>query len=433
MEKVVCHQALTNEEYLSTIIDHVKPAFFTDKNLAFIFDIVCSFWEKRRVIPTTTEIKSYLITDEQKDQYRSAIAAITGIDSGINKEELYENTERFLKERGIYETMMSVAKEVGIGNIDTGMILDKFEKTCSVSLVHDIGLDFFPQFNRIKKEIMEVAPVLPTGYKWLDEKLGGGMLKDGKSMYIFAAETNMGKSIVAGNIAANVALQGKNVLIITLEMSEMVYAKRLTSCISRVPIGKLTQEIDIVEAKIDNIKDIHSGARIIIKEFPPSTMTARSIESYVKKLVKKGTKIDLIVIDYLNLLTSTRGKDSYERIKHICEECRAMTYVFNCPLISPTQLNRSGYSIAEPDLTSMSESYAMGATADFVASLWQGDGDKEMGLLRMSILKNRFGINSGTNPFRIDYTTLSVFEDRDLANMTSAADESSKVLKNFSI
>jgi hypothetical protein len=71
-----------------------------------------------------------------------------------------------------------------------------------------------------------------------------------------------------------------------------------------------------------------------------------------------GQRIDLIVLDYLNLLTTTKGNNSYERIKYIAEETRAMTYAFNCPLVTVTQTNRSGTNVNEPDLTTVSESYA---------------------------------------------------------------------------
>ncbi len=411
MEKVVTYKSLVDEEYLLTIIDHVKPEYFNDKNLHVVFDIICTFYNKRKCLPTTTEIKSYLDTDEKKQSFKSALSSIASVDKSLNRDELYDNTERFLKERGIYQTMLSVAKEVGSGNIDTSKILDQFEKTCTVTLVHDIGLDLMNQFDRVVT----------------DEKLGGGFMQDGRAMYVFAGETNIGKSIILGNFAVNIAKQRKNVLVISLEMSEMVYAKRLTAQIAKTPTGKLADDIEVVSAKIENFKD-STGGRILIKEFPPSCMTPRDIQGYISKVSKKGIKIDAIVLDYINLLTTTRGKDSYERIKYISEETRALTYIFKCPIITVTQLNRTGYSVSEPGLTSLSESYALGATADFIASAWQGEGDNEAGILRTSILKSRFGRNLGTNAFKIDYSTLTISEDQAINNMTQDSEDVARAL-----
>lgn len=430
MEKVVTYKALTDEEYLITVIDYIKPQYFNDKNLQLVFDIICDFYNRRHVLPSHTEIKTYLADDGQRESFKKALQSLSNIEKGLNKDELYCNTERFIKERGIYQTMMTVAQDVGAGNVDTSKILDLFEKTCNVSLVHDIGLDLFNNFQRVKTDILEVAPTISSGYKWLDDKLGGGFQKNGRAMYVFAGETNIGKSIILGNFAVNIARQQKTVLLITLEMSEAVYGKRLTASISKTATKGLAGDIDVVEAKMMNFKDATKG-RIIIKEFPPSCMTPRDIQAFIAKLVKAGIKIDAIVLDYINLLTSTRGSNSYERIKFISEETRALTYIFSCPLLTATQTNRDSYS-AEPGLNTLSESYALGATSDFIASAWKAAGDNELCVLRMSILKSRFEINTGTNAFKIDYSTLTITEDASLSSMTEESQDSSKALLAFS-
>lgn len=431
MEKIVTYKSLADEEYLISIIDHIKPNYFNDKNLCLVFEIVCDFYNRRKVIPTHTEIKSFLDTPEKKQGFKNALNSIINIDGNINKDELYSNTERFIKERGIYQNMMSVAKDVGNGEIDTSKILDSFEKTCNVTLIHDIGLDLFADFHRVEGDLKRKDPVISSGYDWLDDKLGGGFLQSGRAMYIFAGETNIGKSIILSNLAINIARQKKTVLVITLEMSEFVYAKRITACITSTPSAKLADDVEIVSAKIANFRDATNG-RIIIKEFPPSCMTPRDIQGYIKKLTKSNIKIDAIVLDYINLLTSHRGKDTYERVKYVSEETRALTYTFECPIITVTQLNRTGYSVSEPGLTSLSESYALGATADFIASMWQGEGDNDMGVMRVTMLKNRFGKNTGTNAFKIDYSTLTISENEALNCMTAESEDVARSLILFS-
>lgn len=430
MEKVVAFKSLVDEEYLSTIIDHVKPTYFGDKNLSFIFDVICDFYDRRKTLPTPTEIKLYLSTQEQRETFRRVVTELSAIEKNLNKDELYANTERFIKERGIYHAMMSVAKDVGNGDIDTGKILDMFEETCNVSLIHDIGTDLFNDMHKVREDVLQKSPTISTGYKWLDDKMGGGFMQNGRAMYVFAGETNIGKSIILGNFAINAAKQGKTVLVITLEMSEAMYSKRLVASISQTSFANMAGDIDIVEAKVEGFKNV-TGGRIIIKEFPPSCMTPRDIQAFIKKLKKNGINIDLIVLDYINLLTSTKGKDSYERVKFIAEETRAITYEFKCPLVTVTQLNRTGYSV-EPSITALSESYALGATADFIGSLWQGDGDNEMGIMRHSLLKNRFGRNAGTTALKINYSTLTIMEDEAINCMTQDSQDSSDLLGRLS-
>jgi len=111
------------------------------------------------------------------------------------------------------------------------------------------------------------------------------------------------------------------------------------------------------------------------------------------------------------LLKGPTGDNSYERVKIVTEQVRALSYIFNCPIITATQLNRSGYNTDKPGLESISESIGLAATADFIGIITQSDEDRELNITRMNIAKNRFGPNYGTTTLRIDYKTLTIYED----------------------
>ena len=115
------------------------------------------------------------------------------------------------------------------------------------------------------------------------------------------------------------------------------------------------------------------------------------------------------------------GDSSYERIKICTEQLRALTYDFNCPIISATQLNRDGYEISEPGLKTISESIGLAMTGDVILSVWQEDTDKELGVIKMGFMKNRFGPNFGFCPMRIDYTTLTITEDEHINDTEGSA------------
>ena len=140
-EQVVIYKSLTNEQYLGKIIDHLKPEYFNDKNIKRIFTLIKNFYIKRSTLPTVTELKSYLINDELKDSFKTIVKNFASIDKNFNDKELEDNTERFLKERAIYNTMLSVAEDVSQGKVDTSFILDSFEKSCNVNLQSEYGLD----------------------------------------------------------------------------------------------------------------------------------------------------------------------------------------------------------------------------------------------------------------------------------------------------
>ena len=408
-ENVLMYKSLTDGTYLASIADFVQPDYFKNKAIASIFGIIKDFSENRNKLPTVTEIKSYLVSDEQKSSFKELVQSFNDIDKNLDRDELYDNTEQFLKEKAVYHTMLGVAEDVSSGKVDTSDVLDKFEKSCNISLVTDLGLDLYTNIDTLIDDINSVERHIPSKWEWLDNNLGGGFLEAGKSLYVFAGETNIGKSIFLGNIAHNIAHEGKNVLLVTLEMSELLYARRICTNVTKVPMKELAGNTPAIKQAISEEK-----GKIFIKEFPPSTITPNQLKGFIKKFQEQGIELDAIVLDYLNLMNSTMGNNSYERIKHVTEQVRAMSYLFNCPIISATQLNRAGFDTDNPDLATISESIGLAATADVICSIFQNEEDRELGIIRLGMMKNRYGPRGTSQAMRINYSTLTIEEADDV-------------------
>ena len=408
-ENVLIYKSLTDGTYLASIADFVKPEYFKKKAIASIFTIIKDFSEKRNKVPTTTEIKSHLVSDDQRESFKELVTSFNDIDKNLDKDELYENTEQFLKEKAVYNTMLNVAEDVSNGKVDTSVVLDKFEKSCNINLVTDLGLNLYNDIDLLIDDINSVERHIPSQWEWLDENLGGGFLEAGKSLYVFAGETNIGKSIFLGNIAHNIAKQGKNVLLVTLEMSELLYARRICTNVTKIPMKELASNTPSIKQAIND-----EEGKIFIKEFPPATITPNQLKGFIKKFQEQGIKLDAIVLDYLNLMHSSMGNNSYERIKHVTEQVRAMSYLFECPIISATQLNRAGFDTDNPDLATISESIGLAATSDVIVSIYQNEEDRELGIIRLGMMKNRYGPRGNTQAMRINYSTLTIEEADDI-------------------
>ena len=151
-EQVIIYKALTDPGYLSSIVDFVKPEYFKTKSIATVFEIIKSFNDQRQKAPTLTEIKSYLTTAELRETFKTLVQSFSNIDKSLDRDELYANTEQFLKEKAIYNTLLSIADDVAKGTVDTTVALDKFEKSCNINLVTDLGLDLFGDIDKIVNE-----------------------------------------------------------------------------------------------------------------------------------------------------------------------------------------------------------------------------------------------------------------------------------------
>lgn len=414
-EKILIYNALMDQSYLETIFEHTKPSFFKNKDIKEIFTVLHSFYNEFNKVPNITELKAHLIEDEQKQSLKNVVLSFDNIDKSYDKDILIKNTERFLKERAVVNTVLSTSLDVQSGEINSSEILEKFEKSCNISLIENLGFNYFEEFDKHTEELLKISKTISTGWKWLDSKIGGGFLVEGKAVYVFYGPTNSGKSIFLGNVATNILNQNKTVVLISLEMSEQVYAKRISAALSRISMNDLQLHIDPLKDKIKGYKLKHKDAKLIIKEFPPKTVSPLHIKTYIDKLVKKGIKPDAIILDYLGIMGSPeKGLNSYESVKLITEQVRAMSYHFECPVITAAQTNRSGYKESNPGLETMAESMGLAHTADCQFSIWSEDGDVELGMIHLGITKNRFGPRDIHTQLKIDYPTLTLSEIEDV-------------------
>lgn len=423
-ENILVYQSLTNTSYLTDIIDYIKLNYFNNNDIRVVFKVIKEYYKQYHKAPNASELVQYLVSDEQKEAFKKVIQTSKTLDKNISYDEIIANTERFLGERAVYTTMMDIAGD--FKNLDISNVYQRFHDACNIRLYKDLGLDFYRGIDKLVEYLGKPNPTISTGYKWLDQKLGGGYLEEGKALYIFVGQPNVGKSIFLGNAATTIASQGKNVLLVSLEMSEMMYATRLASKLTKIPIAELRNRKD----EIKHILEGKERGKIIIKEFPPSTLSPEQLENYYKTVVDSGIKIDVMVLDYINLLRGKASAQSYEKIKEIAEQVRAIAVKHGISVLSATQKNRTGVNNIESDMTTVSESMGLPATADAMFDISQTEEDKELGIVRLGMMKNRFGPNFGKVALRVDWNTLDIYEDSSV-NAVESTLETYSALEKF--
>lgn len=423
-ENILVYQSLTNTSYLADIIEYIKLDYFNNSDIRVVFKVIKEYYKQYHKAPNASELVQYLVSDEQKEAFKKVIQTSKTLDKNISYDEIIINTERFLGERAVYTTMMDIAGD--FKNLDISNVYQRFHDACNIRLYKDLGLDFYRDVDKLVDYLGKPNPTISTGFTWLDQKLGGGYLEEGKALYIFVGQPNVGKSIFLGNAATTIASQGKNVLLVSLEMSEMMYATRLASKLTKIPIAELRNRKD----EIRHILEGKERGKIIIKEFPPSTLSPEQLENYYKTVVDSGIKIDVMVLDYINLLRGKASAQSYEKIKEIAEQVRAIAVKHGISVLSATQKNRQGVNNTESDMTTVSESMGLPATADAMFDISQTEEDKELGIVRLGMMKNRFGPNFGKVALRVDWNTLDIYEDSSV-NAVESTLETYSALEKF--
>ena len=305
METIIAYNAMFRDSYLTSIIDVANPIFFKDINVRNTFTVVSDFYNKHNTVPTATEIKAHLKTEAQRNSFKILVGSFKTLDTKYNIDELLSNTEQFFRERALYEAIQTTIKDYSSedSDVDATQTLDLFTKACNISLVDDLGMDYFNDIDSHIEDLTTVDQHIKTGYTWLDKILGGGLLALGRALYVFSGVTNSGKSIILGNLAANICAQNKTSIVISLEMSETMYSKRLSSQMSKIPFRTLRDETTSLKDFVLDHKKNNPNGRLFVKEYAPKSVTVSHIRAYIEKLIqKKGIKPNVIVIDYVNLL-----------------------------------------------------------------------------------------------------------------------------------
>jgi replicative DNA helicase len=407
-EQVLLLNALTDREYLSSIISYLDPSLFNNKSVGIIVKRVAEFFNQHGTVPTLTEVKARIVSEEDRKCLTEVKTQLAQLDSNYNKEELLQNTEKFLKERFVYKTILNVADRFADNNFKLEEALVEFEKAYNITLKENLGHWYFEDIDKHIKDLTTIYNPIPTGWKFFDDKTEGGLFP--KTLTVFAGQVNVGKSIVLGNIATNMLLADKNVLLISLEMSEFMYSKRISTQLTQIPHNDLKTFTDELQEQLKHIKRSVTG-RLVVKEYPPKTVTVRHIDAFVNKLKHKGFVPDIVVVDYINLIHPiAKNLNSYESVKEIAEHLRALAFKHNIPIVSATQLNRGSFNTSSPGMEGIAESIGLAATCDVICSLWQEEEDRELGIINMGMQKNRFGPNFGSGAFKCNYNTLTLKE-----------------------
>lgn len=408
-EKIIVYNYLTDANYFETVYEYINSSFFSNENHKTIVKILKEYYRNHQKFPNPTELKLNFTSPSDRQSLKEVLLSFKDIDKKYDKELLLKNTERFFKEKAVHNTVINTYVNIQAGDINSSEILKSFEKACSISLVENKGFDYLEKIDEHCDELQKVFKYIPSGWKWLDERIGGGFLATGRAIYVFYGVTNVGKSIFLGNIATNILSQNKTVVLISMEMPEQVYAKRISAQLSQIPMDDLSSEIQLLKTKLNSYKLKNKEAKLIIKEFPPKTVSTLHIKTYIEKLKNSGISPDIIILDYLNLIApADKGQSSYDSVKQITEAVRAMSYQFECPIITATQANRSAYNEANPGLETTSESMGLSHTADAQFSIWTEKEEMDLNLIHLGITKNRFGPRDCQTVLEIDYPTLSL-------------------------
>ena len=436
IEKLLLRRSLREKHWLgivSNVYDCLfknskfkdKKSIFKNKDVSLIMKLAMRYFQKYDQAPNCNIIQ-FLAKKYQElhpmegidiSCINQTLSELQNMDYSINDDILTKNFKEFIRKQAMIETLSENAEILTSENGDYQKVVDEclenFDKVQKITFDDaDLGMQYFN--DAAMKEhwdfIKNPEAKIQTLWKSVDEVTNGGFLKDGRMLALIMAQAGLGKSVFLSNLAVNFLKQNLSVVVISLEMSENVYAQRFDAHISKKNINKLADNEETAVDRIRSFYQQHPKANLFIKEYPPRSIRTRDIVTYLENLKNAGHHFDVVIIDYLGLVLPNRSQDSmYKDGQMVSEELRSLSYAFQVPVISAVQCNSEGMNSETIDMQNVAESKAIVHTVDFLSVLTRTPEDRENGLVNMRILKNRFGGQVGKIcKFKMDNDTLEI-------------------------
>ena len=332
---------------LVTLLEYLKSTDQLEKagGVTYITEVSSS-------VPTTANLSSYIKIVEEKSILRRLIKASTAIiEDSYNKQ-------------GEVEGVLDLAEK---------KIFDIAEKrsTSDFESLSDVLERGFLEIERLFNNKGQITGV-PSGFTDLDAKTSGFQKGD---MVLIAARPSMGKTTFALNIAENAALrEGKRVVIFSLEMPKEQLAYKLLCSEANVDMLKLrTGNLDDKDwENIARATGPLSKAKIYIDD--TAGVTVMEMRSKCRRL-KMEYGIDLILIDYLQLMSGSSSENRQQEVSEISRSIKALAKEMECPVIALSQLSRAPEQRADhrPMLSDLRESGSIEQDADLVMFLYRDE------------------------------------------------------------
>ena len=409
-ERVILGAILLDNSVIAQAVEHLKAEDFYSPLNRRVFAAMISLFEKQK------QIDPILIGEELKKEGSlesiGGITTITNLTFGLPH---FSNVEEYIKVvrdksvvRNLIRTCNSITGEALAEEDDAEVILDHAEQAIFALAEARTRQSFSriaPVADRILARVKEHAAGqssgitgLSTGFTELDDMTSGFQRTD---LIIVAGRPSMGKTALCLTVAQNAALRSNAVVaVFSLEMSKEQLVTRMLSSEAHINAHRfrtghlMSNEWEKLAGAIATLSD----AKIFIDDTPG--ISALEIRAKSRRLAAEQKQLDLIVVDYLQLMGSGGGRRNDNRqqeVSQISRELKSLAKELDVPVLALSQLSRApeARNPPKPLMSDLRESGSIEQDADVVAFIYREDyykeTDENKGLAELIVAKQRNG------------------------------------------
>ena len=412
---------INDKDFLVLVSAVFEAKYFDDPYIRHVFEFCKDYFNENNNIPSRDVIINS--SEEEHENIRNLIDEVndTEFDVSESYQFLLSQSNDYLKEKALKNAIVESVDEVEDPE-RRNQIRDRIEKALVKDLKIDLGLKYFTHLGVRLHRIFTTSEVkIPTGFPVFDEFINGGFPPF--TLSILTAKIHGGKSNTMANFAARQVLDGHNPVVISLEMGEDAFAQRFDGIYSGLDINRIYLSRNYKRQLMDKLREVKANedrGELFIKQFPTGEASVLDFKIYLRELIMRDIQPSILYVDYINLMKAAFKveQNMYSTVKRVAEELRALSFEFEIPVVSVSQINRQGFFVNfnELDFNYVAESIGVPATADFMAILGT---DEDTMIYQNEILykitKNRLGGRVGQmDKFFFDARSLKMYDSSEL-------------------
>lgn len=421
-QKKILQALLTDHRWAGQMVDVMRNEYFDLTELRYLSDRYFKYYQRYKAFPSfetlITITRDDLKSDTDETLKVRIVEFLQEIRTNPDVGDLPYVKERaldFCRKQEIKESLERIVDKIEDSDYDN--LVDELKRAVNRGACESVGHNFL--VDRESRFIEAQRHPVATRMKELDaNKILRGGLGRGE-LGVICAPTGVGKSHFLVQLGAAACLDGLNVNHYTFELSETAVGLRYDSHFTGIP----SNEIPLMKNEVLNIEDNMKLGQLIIKSYPTGTANIQTLRAHIERTILQNHKPDLIIIDYADIMRSTRHFDALRfELKLIYEELRNLAMDLNLPIWTASQSNKDGATAEVVGLENMSEAYGKAMVADVVIGMSRKPTEKALGTGRMFIAKNRAGQDGIVYPIRINTatSTIHVVEGSDAMSMLEA-------------
>ncbi len=387
----ILNNVILHKDFASSIVDVLEPKYFDNQYFKLIMQMTKEYYHKYEHAPsfsTLEQITKSEVTSPmaQKMVLDMITQVVDAPDDGYQY--VQEKALKFCKQQELQKVMTKAQKIIDKGDFESYDHLEEMvREALQVGEVDTGTADVFFNLDEVLDD--DFRHPIPMGITGIDNLLKGGLAKG--EIGVILAPTGVGKTTVLSKIANNAFNLGYNVLQIFFEDNPKIIQRKHFTMWTKIAPDNLSLQREEVLEKVRQIKE-NASNRLILKKLPSDTLTMNQIKNQIRKMIAEGTKIDLVVVDYIDCIVPDKNLgDEWKSEGSVMRGFESMCHELDIAGWTATQGNRSSISSEVVTTDQMGGSIKKAQVGHVIISVAKSLQQKEMNLATIAITKSRIG------------------------------------------